>query len=968
MQSGNNTVSNNTIYSLLYDRSGKIWIGNSKGIDVYDRAKDSFKRYKIDNQDFGVHAIYQDSEGQIWIGTFGSGLVKYDLEKDSLILFANETLKGLSISCIVEDSWGNLWFGTETNGLFVLNRNTMQIFSFSSNNSLLAEPFDFKNCRIRALSPNNNGNILIGTYDKGLYEYNKDLKKIVKHDIANSDIPVNAHISGIIRDKNGGIWISADGEGIFLLDKMNNKILSKYGELNNKDFLTCKSVRTIFIDSDQTLWAGTYKSGLFYTYELLKNNFHFYKECFKVSNITSIEGIDKNTLLIGTDGSGLYTFDVYQNKSNQVTLHDSINPKNILSIYKDQENDYLIGTFINGAIQIDKDLNLKQHFSTKNVLKNNDIRSIVSKDSCVYIATNGSGFEIFNKKTNSFSSFLIDTAKPDSGIVFNQLNTLYIDSKDFIWMGSTNGFTRMNLKSKDLINIHSLDSTNEHCQVNVFYEDQQGFVWIGTNKGLYRIESTMNNETHNNSLNKNVDTDYVFRRFIKDKEENIIVFSILEDNIGNLWLGTNMGLCRFNIKNGKEKFFYPESGVCLNLFNPNAAYKAEDGKLYFGGNKGLVGFYPDSITDFTNSPKLVFTNFLINMKPYKRGDYFKGKEILSKHINYVRDVSISDGAKVISIQFAATNSYLPKKIEYAYKLDKFDDNWNYISGNNLMATYTNLPPGSYTFLLKGKYSVEDWNNSVRKLQITILPPFRKTLWFRSAAMLALLCFAYVIYSLRINDLRKQNIRLEEQVTIKTKEAILANEARYRQAENNRQLILEKQQIENEKLRVEKEKESALNARLNAELELKNKTENDMQAELSASLAQISKHNTFYTTLKNELRALLSGKVENFEEDLNKIISKLDSENYFKDDWQKFENHFNLVYADFIKKLINKYPELTHKDLRLCSYIKMNLSTSEIAQLSSITIRGVEKSRNRLRKKLNLEMKADLNHFIINFEL
>ncbi len=968
MQNGENTISNNSIYALLYDKSGKIWIGNSKGIDVYDRSKDSFKCYKINNQDFGVHAICQDSDGQIWIGTYGSGLVHYDSYKDSLIVFANDLLKGFSISCIVEDSRGNLWFGTETNGLFMLNKNTMQVFSFSTSNNLLVEPFNFNNCRIRALFPDNKGNILIGTYDKGLYIYDKNLKKIVKHNVPNSDLPVNAHISGIIRDKNGGIWISADGEGIFLLDKKNNALLSKNGELTNNDFLTSKSVRSIFLDSDQTLWVGTYKSGLFYSYELLKNKFHFYTENFKVSNITSIEGIDNNTLLIGTDGSGLYTFSPFQNKSHPITFKEGINPKNVLCINKDQDNEYWIGTFINGAFRTDRNLKLKQHISSENILQNNDVRSVIRKDSCVYFATNGGGFEIYNQNDNSFSCFLIDTANPDSGIVFNQLNTLFTDSQGFIWLGSGNGFTRMNLKSKDRINIHSLDSSNEHYQVNVFYEDQQGFVWIGTNNGLFKLEYPIDNPRFNNRNKENITNDYAFKGFIQDKEENVIVYSILEDNIGNLWLGTNIGLCRFNIKNGHEKFIYPESGVNLSLFNPNSAYKAKDGKLYFGGNKGLVGFYPDSITDFTNSPKLVFTNFLINMKPYKRGDLFKGKEVLNKHINYVRDISINDGAKVISIQFAATNSYLPEKIEYAYKLDKFDVDWNYISGSNLMATYTNLPPGSYTFMLKGRYSVEDWDNSVRELHITILPPFWKTWWFKSIVILVLLSFIYALYRLRINGLRKQNIKLEKQVEIKTKEAVLANEARFQQAENNRQLLLEKQQIENEKLRIEKEKESALNARLNAELELKNKTENDMQAELSASLAQISKHNTFHTTLKNELRALLSGKVDNFEKDLNKIISKIDSENYFKDDWQKFENHFNLVYADFIKILNNKYPELTHKDLRLCSYIKMNLSTSEIAQLSNITIRGVEKSRNRLRKKLNLEAKADLNHFIINFKL
>lgn len=965
---GTSTISDNSIYALLLDMSGKVWIGNSKGIDKYDRKNETFKHYKVSGADFSIYSIFQDINKRIWIGSYGAGLFYYDELLDSMIAFKSHLLQSVSISCITEDARGNLWLGTEVNGLFFIDRNTMEVFSFKEGIIGISAPYDFSNIRIRVLYADRLGDMLIGTYDKGLYRYSISDKEIIKFDPVPSDLMADAHITGILKDKLENIWISADGGGIFLYRRKYKDIIDLSGVAQVSNSLISKSIRTIFIDSDQTLWLGAYKSGLYYTYELQKDNFDFFYQAFNTPNITAIEGIDSNRLLIGTDGSGLYTFEPAHNKAKQIILDKSVAADNVLCIDKDNLGKYWIGSFLNGAVVLNRLLQPVNHFSYKsNSLNYSDVRSVVQNNANVYFATNGGGLNIYDFASKSFSYCMVDIASPDSGIIFNQLGSLFIDSKDFLWMGSRDGMTRMNILTGRFVNISSTDSTGGHSFVHCFYEDNRGFVWFGSNMGLSKLIKPLTSPGISSEVNAYTKSNYIFKNYSHTNKGGVIVYSILEDNQGNLWLGTNKGLARFNIKKEQIQFFYPESGTNMSLFNPNSAYKSKKGKLYFGGNKGLVGFFPDSIREFSLSPKLIVSQFLINMKSYKCGDLYKGKPLLNKHINYTKDLTIRHGARIITIQFGSTNTFLPDEIEYAYKLDKFDNNWNFLSGKNLMATYTNLSPGTYTFKLKARYNIENWNDAIRELKITILPPFWKTDWFKILLVFLIMALVFLGYRLRVANLRYKNIKLEELVFIKSKELLVANEAKLEQLENNKRLMLEKQQIENERLRIEKEMERATNERLSTELELKVQIENGIKAELSASLAQISKKNDLLQMLKNELKALLTYKDDNLKENLANIIAKIDSENYFRDDWQKFEKHFNSVYADFMNKIIIRYPGLTQKELRLCTYLKMNLSSNEIAQLSNITLRGVEKSRNRLRKKLELDPKDDLNHFIINFE-
>lgn len=957
------TISDNTIYSIMVDYKDRVWIGNWKGIDLYDRKHNSFKKYQVGNSNYRIGAIYQDSKQRIWIGAFGLGLCYFDEARDSIITLKNPLLDFSSISSITEDIRGNLWIGTESNGLFLLQPNQQKVFSFESDVPGVCKSFGFKNNRIRAIVNFDDGNMMIGTYDKGAFVYNSHTMQITPFGLTNHALNSQSHIATILQDDDKNLWFAIDGGGIVKYNHKEERLIDVAVSSNPQNTLTSKLIRNIFFDKNRTLWIGTYKNGVDFTYEANMKKFNFFQPSSEFKSVTAIEKLTNSKYLIGTDGSGLLTFD---SNLNEFSPSKSVSSDNILSFYNPGESDFWVGTFTKGVLVIDKSLSVKKNFNGQNcALDHNDIRCIVGDKSTIYIGTNGKGLKIYNILKDEFDTFGYDYFNPEKGIVYFGVNTLLLDSRGILWIGTRDGMTIYEPRTKRFVNVKALPGRKDADSYNCFYEDLKGNIWAGTNRGLIKFNQLITADFFNQT-----DADFISRlnveTFLVNDKDLAIVNSIVEDNIGNLWLGSNHGLVRFNIKNSSERYYFQEEGVSLSVFNSNSAYK-DDGYLYFGGNTGLLYFKPEEVSANLPAPNVILTSLLVNMKELKVKDEFQGDEVLSSHINFAHNVEINPGAKIVSIQFSSTNSFLSSEIEYAYRLEGLNNEWVNVSGRNLTAAFTNLSAGTYNFQVKARYRHGEWNNSIRELQIIILPPFWETIWFRSLFFLAIVAALYYSYQRRIKIIKHRNLVLERLVQEKSAELLEEKDAKLIELEKKRQLISEKEHAERERLLLENEIQWAQSEKLRLELELKTQLENTINGELSASLVQVTKKNDLLKWLKIELNHLLTVNPNNVVDDIKAIIRKIDSEFLFQEDWQKFENHFNVVYSDFIQKMKTTFPDLTSKELRLCSYIKMNLTSSEIAQLSNITMRGVEKSRSRLRKKLDLNGNEDLYEYILNFD-
>ena len=253
-----------------------------------------------------------------------------------------------------------------------------------------------------------------------------------------------------------------------------------------------------------------------------------------------------------------------------------------------------------------------------------------------------------------------------------------------------------------------------------------------------------------------------------------MIYGILGDEEGNLWLSTNKGLSRFNPQEETFRNYDINDGLQSSEFNYNAYYKSKSGELFFGGINGFNVFYPKDIKDNPNIPPVVITDFQIFNKSVPVGQDEGGSSILTNSISETKAIQLSHKDNVISFEYVALDYAAPEKNEYAYIMEGLENEWNYV-GKRRYATYSKLPPGEYTFRVKGSNNDGVWNEEGASINIIISPPLWETWWFRITSIVAILAFSLGAYKARTYSIKKRseqlkeiNIKLNEQISIRKK--------------------------------------------------------------------------------------------------------------------------------------------------------------------------------------------------------
>ncbi len=357
-----------------------------------------------------------------------------------------------------------------------------------------------------------------------------------------------------------------------------------------------------------------------------------------------------------------------------------------------------------------------------NSLSNNDIENLFfDKSGTLWIGTNGSGLDSYNIKTGSFKHYFHNKNNPHSishNIVFN-IYQLPDGSNDNLWIGTGGG-------GLDLLNI----STGK---IKVYTES----------------DGLANNE----------------------------IYGILGDKKGNLWISTNSGISKFDVKSQIFHNYNISDGLQSDEFNQGAYYEDDNGKLYFGGIEGLNVYDPDSITDNTFNPKIVFTS----LKIYKNG--FKSEQ----SIVMTRDITLPYNKNIISFRFAALSYSDPNKNQFSYKLKGLNKDWINIGTSNSL-TFSSLSPGNYTLFVKGTNNDGLWSKNIAKIKIIITPPLWATWWFRGILIVIMVAFIISIFWYRLNSVRLKNKRLEVLVAERTKE-LLAKKQELEEVNNKQAELL-----------------------------------------------------------------------------------------------------------------------------------------------------------------------------------
>ena len=374
-------------------------------------------------------------------------------------------------------------------------------------------------------------------------------------------------------------------------------------------------------------------------------------------------------------------------------------------------------------------------------MKINRVQSIYEdRENILWVGTYGGGLNRFDRENGEFTHY--EHKSGDSvSLSSDIIKVIFEDSKERFWIGTLEGlnqFERSTGKCTRFVNDPQDPNSISNNEIQCIYEDKEGILWISTfGGGLNRFDP----ETH------------VFRAY---KEEDGLphnsLYDILPDDKGNLWISTSRGLTKFNPQTEDFRNYDSRDGLQGEDFNDGAYYKSESGEMFFGGTNGFNGFYPDSVHDNPHVPPIVITNF----------QKFNKDVSLSDPVYQTNMLNLSYKDYVFSLEFAALDFAFPEKNQYAYKMEGFEEEWNY-SKNRRFVTYTNLDPGHYTFRVKGSNNDGIWNEAGTALSIYISPPFWKTWWFTT--MSSGLIFSFILLLItRIKSRERKMAEIDRKIS------------------------------------------------------------------------------------------------------------------------------------------------------------------------------------------------------------
>lgn len=316
-------------------------------------------------------------------------------------------------------------------------------------------------------------------------------------------------------------------------------------------------------------------------------------------------------------------------------------------------------------------------------------------------------------------------------------NTIYSileDSENTLWLATKDGLNRFNPEQRNFTTFRDhRDERKNHSTNKLFclFEDSQKNFWIGTRgNGLLKFDR----ETH------------TFDAYtMEDGLPNNVVYGILEDNQGNLWMSTNWGISRFDKQRTNFLNFDVTDGLQSNEFNAQSFLRSKAGELFFGGMKGFNSFFPSEILTNPTMPNIVITAFKkFNIR--QPLEIFDGDTIRLKHND-----------NFFSFEFSALDFTNPGKNKYAYLLENYNKDWTYVDAGRHFAEYTNMNPGTYIFRVIGSNNDGIWNNEGTKLTIIIRPPWYKTWYFRVGLLAGIIFLIWLIIVLRVGQIRKKHV-------------------------------------------------------------------------------------------------------------------------------------------------------------------------------------------------------------------
>jgi ligand-binding sensor domain-containing protein/DNA-binding CsgD family transcriptional regulator len=811
---------------------------------------------------------------------------------------------------VIEPEGGFGFMHSAGNNFYIVDRERgLMVLERDSLRLLSSHPLFFRN-EVTSVLPYEKNKILIGTNNEGIFEWDGSGLSAWDAEV-NDIIRLHSLFSGL-QLANGGYAFGSISNGVYISDNRGNVLQ----HMNRIKGMQSNTVLALYQDYRNNLWMG------------LDNGIDFMEISSPISMLnynfnieTAYTSLIFNDILYVGTNQGLYAARIEE-------LDDYSFHTTKFQLIKGTEGQVWELEIIDNTLLCGHNMGCFQieGFTARQVSDIRGFWSFLEPETVdnIVIAGTYTGLVRLQKQGNLWQ-FLDEVAG------FRESSrSMFADNRGFLWIShGYRGLFRLS-PSEDFSHAGNVE----------FFRDDMGLppqlpyniqiinreMIITAYDGIYSFDYDKNTFLHHRELGE------LF-------EGKGFIDKIHQDRYGNLWYFTidYLGVMRLLEDGTFRDITAPFSGINSFLIPAfQNIFVMDNNNVFIGTQNGLAHYSPAIIKDYSQPEQVFFreVSFYGNLEPHT---FFTMNEAMENS----RDLKVQLPFALNSVMFRFTTPVYenPDAVRFSFRLRGFDEYWSAWDVINFKE-YTNLREGSYVFEVKSlnAYGVE---SPVREFHFVVDPPFLRS---RTAYFIYIVLLILIIAG-NFYFVRKRMLKIRQREKIR----------------HEKRLAQKEQMFKEQTALSEKEIVQLRNESLQAEMKHKNK-------ELANATLHLIQKNRTLTGLKNDLSKLLRNiPSENPEkQNVNNLLKKVNKDLRNEKNWELFNNYFDEVHQDFINRIKEKHNDLTPKELRMCAYLRMNISTKEIAPLMNISVRGVEISRYRLRKKLNLNRDANLTEYIMSF--
>ncbi len=724
------SLSNNSVTSITEDQEGYLWVGTNNGLNRIDLNTNEIKRYNLETNGLvanSISTVYTDRSGCLWVGTW-EGLNRYNREGDHFeyIPIEDDTERAMIVT-LLEDSSGRFWIGTRNKGLLLCDHQMNLISQFTSE----SKNMPLNNNNITSIYEDDKKQIWVGCKNSGLNKINLRDNEVTSYTNLNSGLSNNS-VRCIIEWQ--GKLLIGTFDGIFDLDKATERIVKVAGYDDINTSLSHYSVYCFCVDRDKTLWVGTFAGGVNYLNKFT-NRFVLHKPQEELNIRTGIYGAityeSPEDLWIATEGYGLLNYNKRTNESHYYLIDPSVrfafNTNIIKSVF--YEDGYVWCGTTKGEIY---KFNIKtKKFSLYHQYPiEYSIYSIIrDHNGVLWVGGASTEFGLTCFVNDSLVTTFCNNV--DEPIYFSNVRCILEEEDGVFLLGSTaEGLLRFDTHKKQLTKYSNEASVEKYRipnnYISAIVRTKSGEIWGSTyGGGIFQLDESK-----------------AIRRIMTVREgllDNNIC-TLVESSDQRLWMSTVNGLIMFDPAKDEVRNYHRHNGIDIREFTLHSGIALPDGSLCFAGSNGFVTFHVEAMDKNNNIPPVVLEQLSVNNHPVEVGDE---SAILDKVLDGMETIRLAYNENNFSITYQALNYIYATQNQYAYKLEGYDTDWNYVGERN-SAFYTNLSPGKYVFLVKASNNDGVWNEEGRSLIIIVQPPLWRT-WY--AYLFYVIALAAIIYGI-----------------------------------------------------------------------------------------------------------------------------------------------------------------------------------------------------------------------------